>query len=258
MDEAQSTSFLEQVAGDGLDAFRASDLPKPFIKVAQKGNPEIEDRDPSYIEGLKVGNFFNTLTKEVYGASINVIVLYYEPAWLVYGANRGPFKGKYAPGSFKTTGSKYAKDKDEKLKDMEGNTVIESMIFYVINAAKPEDGIALLTLYSSSIKHAQNWVFAITHALLPSGNNAPLYGHVWNLKLEYNSNEDGSWFTIGAGNTTSVTKGLALDKLDNGQVLFDRYIKPSRQLLLDGMVKTDFNQLEDSSGSAASTDLVKY
>ena len=259
MDEVtKNVNFLDQVAGDGLDAIGSNDLPKPFIKIAQKGNPEVDERDPNYVPGLKMGQFFNSLTKEVYGDNINVIILYYEKAWLVYEPNRGSFKGKYPVGAFKTIGNKYAKDKEDKLKDEQGNTVIEAMIFYVLNADKPNDGIAILTLYSSGIKHASNWLFSALHAIMPSGNPAPLYGHVWNLKLEYNTNADGSWFTIGVGNTTAVTKGALLPDLPNGQELFEKYVDPSRKLLLAGGIKTDFAQLENSDRMQIAEDAGKY
>ena len=273
---AINENFLDQLAGDGLDAFKASDLPKPFIKIAQKGTPEVEPRGPEYIEGLEQGMFFNTLTKEVYGDTFNAIVVGYENAWLVYGAQAGDFKGKFPPGAFKTVGSPFAKDKKDKVKandpnfpDIQGCSVVDSMIFYVVNADKPQDGIAVLTLYSGNIKHAQNWVFSIIHAVRINAKGdvvpAPVYGYVWKLTLSYNSKDGNSWFALGVGNKTSIDKDM-IDDGNGGKKpreitadIWNSSVKQARTMITSGMVKADYALLSDETGGASTgTDMTQY
>ena len=256
--------FLDQLAGDGLNAFKASDLPKPFIKIAQKATPEADELSPEYIEGLKQGMFFNTLTKEVYGDTFNAIVIGYKQSWLVYGPALGDFKGEYAPNSFETVGSEFAKDKADKLKDMDGNSVVPSMIFYVVNADKPEDGIAILSLTSGNIKHAQNWAFSIVHAVRANGKPAPIYGYVWKLKLEYNKKNDYTWFALGVENKTTIAK----DMIDDGKGgkkpreitadIWTQFVKPARQFYLEGSIKADYKLLSDETGGSAKPDMNDY
>ena len=273
---AINENFLDQLAGEGLDAFKASDLPKPFIKIAQKNSPEVDQRDPEAIEGLKEGMFFNTLTKEVYGDKLNLIVIGYENAWLVYGDNLGDFKGKYPPAAFRTVGSPFAKEKKDKVKvndpkfpELQGFSVVDSMIFYVVNADKPQDGIAILSLSSGNIKHAQNWAFSIIHAVRTNAKGevvpAPLYGYVWHLELTYNSKNGNSWYALGVGDKTTIEKDM-IDDGNGGKKpreitadIWNGTVKQARQMVIAGTVKADYALLSDETGGASTgTDMTQY
>jgi hypothetical protein len=59
-------------AGLGTEALSSNAFSPPRIKLAQATSPELDA-----VEGLKPGMFYNTLTKEVYGDSVDII-----PCWL--------------------------------------------------------------------------------------------------------------------------------------------------------------------------------
>ena len=69
------SDFLDQFSGQGYEDFTANSYQVPFLKIAQPGSPEVKKQNPSYIEGLEAGQFFNSLTKEVYGSKIKLIPL---------------------------------------------------------------------------------------------------------------------------------------------------------------------------------------
>lgn len=54
---------------------RAQDVALPFLKVAQKMSKQLSQRDPLYIEGLQEGDFFNSVTNEVYRGDTGVLFI---------------------------------------------------------------------------------------------------------------------------------------------------------------------------------------
>lgn len=53
------------------EQFSGSDLEFPQIRVAQTGTPQLNPEKSEYIEKLKVGELFNSLTGEIYGKTID-------------------------------------------------------------------------------------------------------------------------------------------------------------------------------------------
>ena len=52
---------------EGLEGMTKDDIQLPRIGLAQGLSPELDQSKPQYIDGLKNGDFFNNLTKEIYG-----------------------------------------------------------------------------------------------------------------------------------------------------------------------------------------------
>lgn len=64
---AERPAFLPAHDNRGTEHITKDDIQMPRLGLAQALSPEVQEGDPKFIEGLKVGGFFNNLTKEVYG-----------------------------------------------------------------------------------------------------------------------------------------------------------------------------------------------
>lgn len=51
----------------GIEHITKDDVQMPRMALAQGLSPQIQEGDPTYVEGLKVGQMFNSLTSEIYG-----------------------------------------------------------------------------------------------------------------------------------------------------------------------------------------------
>jgi hypothetical protein len=61
---------------DGTEGIQAGDLKIPRLALAQALSPELTESDPKYVDGLKVGDAFNSLTGEVYGKKpLDVVIV---------------------------------------------------------------------------------------------------------------------------------------------------------------------------------------
>ena len=61
----------------GMEQVDQTDLLLPRLGLCQSLSPQRRKSDPAYIEDLKEGELFNTVTKEVYGEELEIIALYF-------------------------------------------------------------------------------------------------------------------------------------------------------------------------------------
>jgi hypothetical protein len=59
----------------GFEDTQQSDVLIPRLALAQALSPQVTDSDPNRIEGLKVGDLFNSVTNQVYGREVHVQLL---------------------------------------------------------------------------------------------------------------------------------------------------------------------------------------
>ena len=69
-----STEVVVDMFEDGAEGavFSSDDLLIPRLQLAQKMSPELDENDAKYIDGIKAGNFFNSVSREIY-TEIDVI-----------------------------------------------------------------------------------------------------------------------------------------------------------------------------------------
>ena len=247
---AQSDAdFLDGISGQGYEGIGKEDRAIPFLKILQSNNPEVNEGDPStYVQGAKPGVFFNTVTKRIYGAEINLIPLKYERVWLCWAPNRGGLRNRVAPNSIHTVGDPFS---EEGMQDDEGNDVSDTMTFYCLVADYIDEGVIVFSLNSSGLRHGKDWNEMIDLNRTPNGKKAAFFGSVWNLKLVSNKNDKGTWYQFGTKSTNaSKVRDITKDE-------FVTSINPGLLLLEAGTAKADYAQLGGPEQGAAGADIGK-
>jgi hypothetical protein len=236
LSDNEQQDFQSELSGQGLDVFGSKDLSIPFIWILQKGSPQVEEQNPAYVPGAKAGSFFNSFTKRVYGPKLEVVPLYYEPVWLIYapgsGNQKGDFKGRRAPGSIEAFGSPY----DEGgMKDIDGNSIVDSMSYYIIIKGEEKNGPVVLSIKSSDLPHGKDWNTAINNTVLANGEKAAFFSSWWELGLEFNQNTKGTWYGLGTKGNTAIDRVRFITKEE-----FLSFVKGNREMILNGQKKADF------------------
>jgi len=80
--ETQLPAHLQSFKGDprGTENIDQKDLLMPRLRIAQKMSHQVDQSDPKYISGLKVGDLFNDLTGDIYGTGpLHFTVIRVEP-----------------------------------------------------------------------------------------------------------------------------------------------------------------------------------
>jgi len=182
------------MAGDDLKGFedvRMDTMAVPFVRIAQKLTPQIEEDNPDQIPGLKEGDFFNTLTKDGYGKTLRCIVLKFEHIYIEWKPNRGGFVGYHDVEN----AERIAVDRTfGAWKTKEGNLLQENYVYMILVDGHESEGPCVLSLSSSMIKAAKEWNRLMVTHVMENGVKARPYYLIWQLTNEKRSNEKGSWF----------------------------------------------------------------
>lgn len=69
-------AFIKTNDTRGTENIGSNDIRPPSLRLAQSGSPEAKRSEAQYIDGLAEGNFFNSLTKQIYGEGpIQVVIV---------------------------------------------------------------------------------------------------------------------------------------------------------------------------------------
>jgi hypothetical protein len=229
----ENVDFLNEYAGQGFENISQEDLKMPFLRILQKGSPQVDPNDTNYIQGAKPGMFYNTVTQKLYSDKIQVVPVRYEKVWLEWKPDRGGLVGRHVPHSIEVDKTDFSKWK------YKGNIIQESLLFYLLVVSHFEDGPMVFALQSTGIKHGKNWNTQIIHTRLPNGKQAPYFSSVWELSSIACSNAKGTWFQI--GDTTTSIKRVRFINIED----LKHFVNPAKEAL--GKSEVDFKQLEDNT-----------
>jgi len=176
---------------EGFEQINTQTMAIPFLRILQQGSPQVKKQDPAYVEGAEEGLFFNTVTKNVYGDTIKVIVLKFERIFIEWRPNRGGFAGYHSPENAERLA---VKKEFGNWKLENGNHLSEAYVYMCLIAGHETEGIAILSLSSSMIKAAREWNNLLVRQTMNDGRRAAPYWLVWEVKTEYRSNDKGSWY----------------------------------------------------------------
>jgi len=69
----------------GTENMDRSDMALPRLGLCQSLSPQRKKQNPKYIPGLEEGQFFNTLTREIYGSTLNIVPLHFYKTRIRFG-----------------------------------------------------------------------------------------------------------------------------------------------------------------------------
>jgi hypothetical protein len=236
---------FEQHAGEGFEKTSSEDLPMPFINVLQTNSHQLDEEDEKYIEGAKVGQFFNIATKELF-SELLVIPVAWEKKEVEWRVNRGGFVAEHLPEE-----APIASREGYKKYSPDGNELVLTVHYYILYFK--EDGTydtGIIPLSSSGLDTHRQWQMAFQKIKMPSKNKRskpfkpPIFAFHWNLTTYSKKNKKGKWKAI-----DFEQKDLVKDEeIINTVISF-------REIVSTGSVKKDYENFdqEDSSDEQVKT-----
>lgn len=206
---AQDVAVLDFVSptdtAAGFEDISMDTMAIPFIQILQKGSPQVNKQKPEYIAGAEAGMFYNSVTKKVYGAAIDVIVLSFQHIYTEWKPNRGGFVARH---TFEE-GERLATDRAVfgKFKTAEGNDLIENYVYFVLVVGHEAEGAAVMSLASSNIGAAKTWNRLMVSTVMPNGKKALPHWLVFHVATVYAENDKGDWFKLDVKGAGYVNKG---------------------------------------------------
>lgn len=205
-------------AGAGLENLSMEEMLTPFVRILQKGSPQVDSADPAYIDEARPGMIFNTATGQLYqgdlnrggeGAGIEVMVCardHHYGAWLPRDQGGG-FRGMFKPTDpiVRQLIAKHGRFKklpwvNEKA---EGVELVETIQFFVQYAGLGDLSDmsaqkAIISFSSTAMPVAQQFLTKNAAWTYRQADNtmkpAPLWSYRWRFGLVPQQNASGSWF----------------------------------------------------------------
>lgn len=200
-DVVLSDGFLD-TEYTGFENVDRDSLVIPFLKIAQKGSPGVEEESPAYIEGLKPGFFYNAATQTVFGEDLNIVLLTYYRSIVKWGTNLGDFQGYISVEQFEKEKSSWKKD-GSNFVDVDGNRIQDTRNFFVVLPDYMDEGIMIYSMYGSGIS-ASKKLLTRTSMLKYNNSRCPLYGAIWKLSTMYINDGKHTWYQIGDRTTLNA------------------------------------------------------
>jgi hypothetical protein len=162
------------------------ELELPFLRVAQKGSPQVDDAKPEYIDGLKPGQYFNTVSSTNYGDTLMVQVHGYFHNYLIWKGEKGngDYGGTLTPEEFREYEKTHnlTRDGGDMVEYVDGEEIrySDTRNFIVSLPEHEEDGIMIYPLSSTGIKAARKWN-TLQQARRINGRPAKRYATIWEI-----------------------------------------------------------------------------
>lgn len=96
----QLPAFMQDMdMGDnrGSEDVGKEDITIPRLEIVQSLSPCRDKNDPAYIEGCEDGDLYNSVTRELYGPSVDILFVMFKKQWLVWKDRKagGGFRGEF-------------------------------------------------------------------------------------------------------------------------------------------------------------------
>ena len=211
---AEDTSFLEDMAGAGLESITANEQAIPYLGLVQPDSEAAAD-------GATPGVWRNSATGEEYGNVVTAIVLAFKTIWNER-EGTAPFRtvGRYEPHGIEVQVQQpKGKGYPKMINPETGNEVQELYVYALLLPEHPEAGILLFNPTVSSMRTCKSWSTMLKSQLLPNGAQAPIFAYQWDMACELvdNPQKKGAKMTrfAKAQKASPITKDL-----------FDSYVQP--------------------------------
>lgn len=249
---AEVPEYLRRAPGEppqGLENLERADMTLPRLALAQALSPQLSESDPKFIDGLQKGMFFNTITRENYGKTVQLVPLLFYKTRILFGPldaggglrcqSQDNLIGIGEPGGtcIKCPESQFGSARNGEGKGTNCNQFFNYAALIVNEGSVTPEGLLVFSLKSSALKVAKDW-----NALIRI-RNLDIFAGVYEIRSVERKNEVGRWYEPviqPAGNVTRETYEAA--KLAYGAVA---------QMNKEGRLRSDVSDLNPEVNDAA-------
>jgi hypothetical protein len=183
----------------------------------------VDEDKPEYIDGLKPGMYFNTVSGQIYGDSLTVQVHGYFPNYTIWKGEKGSgeFNGSMTKDQFRDFEKTATLERDggDMVQTVDGESIryTDTRNFIVFLPEYPEDGIMLYPMSSTGIKAARKWN-TLYNGRRMNGALTKRYATLWDIKTAgfekngYTWKQTSSIKPIGWASTELMTLGKSMEE----------------------------------------------
>lgn len=203
VDPKELAVFNEDLGFSGFEGVEndAESFAIPFLKIVNKMSSIVDQDSDDYDPEAKNGDFYNSVTGEIYGRSFDAIVVYSERVFNEYKPDRKGFVGTHN----KDEGRALIRDKGEYpfINKNTLNELSETQTLILLNANDIEAGVIVFPMASKQLKHAKAFLSKTTMLKMEKIVNgvkklvrAPLFSSIYRFETRLQENEKGKWYQV--------------------------------------------------------------
>lgn len=195
---AEMMDSLSADAGMGSEDASSEDMQVPFMKIGQKLSPELDENDSAHIDGMKVGDFFNNATQQVFpkDKGFDFVPVYFVRKYLEWTPRDagGGFNGEHPAAIMEKTTS------DGKGGNFlsNGNEIVVTGTWF--GFVVHEDGVtidqAVISLAKTQLKKSRKLMTLLRSVVVKHNKkafNPPLFYNRVRVTSVPESNDQGNW-----------------------------------------------------------------
>ena len=195
---AELMDEFEAHANKGMENVDSESIAIPMLKIVERMSTL-----PEEIEGAKPGSIYNTASQEV-AEELTVVPIQHARVFTEWEEDMP--KQEWSVRDGKEAERRLGRDGGV-IHLENGNRLMDTHKFVVL--VVNDDGStepAWISMMSSRIESARNWIYKSNKLILPSGNVAPLYAGQYRLSTRKAEKKGNSWFVW-----TTKSEGLVKD-----------------------------------------------
>lgn len=137
----------------GAENVGTEDLIIPRLEIAQMLSPCIDKQHAGYIEGCQAGDFYNSVTRELYGPKVAVVPVFFKKEYLVWKDRKkgGGFRGAHATHDM----AQARLDEQETPDDYAINETNQQFVLVLREDGTTEQ--AVVSMSRTKLKVSRNW-----------------------------------------------------------------------------------------------------
>lgn len=205
---AEYAELLANDANVGL-AKNAEDYAIPFLVIAQKGSPQVDQNRAEYIDGLTLGMMFNTVTGEIFEdvvigpktpdpKGVLVVPVAYDRKKIEWKDRDKGNGGLVAihPSDYNPKTVRDAKGRDV----LENGNILADTAQHYVLLVDPDSGFfeqAMISMTSTQLKKSRIWNTLMSKVVLQGKNGPftpPTFASLYRLRSVYEDNDKGNWY----------------------------------------------------------------
>ena len=221
--------YLNEVAGQGFENMGTDETAVPRLLIAQALSEVTQNGT------VPAGHFYNSITGEDYGDSVDIIVCHFQKVWVEWKKNNGGYVGTYPIGGLEGVTGDNFKGMEHKDADGNINDVIETWDYLVILPEHKEAGFMIFGSTRGNLKYLKGWNTQMRYLRTPAGKAAPLFSAVWNITTGKDKNKAGNqYYSCNKDGKSSI-----VFKEWVGKETYLEYVAPARQVADQAVMLAD-------------------
>jgi hypothetical protein len=227
----------------------ARDFIMPRITIAQPITPQAQEHKAEYIPGIKVGDFIDMSSSEIFKGHLDFVVSYVAKRYLEWPKQRGVRQIIKDWGNVLPVHPSITRDEKGRMVTAQG-VISETLVFYVLNVTAGGRK-SFIPLASTALKAGKSLMTLMEYdfRLDSNGNRVrvPNYYRLWRATSVPMSNDQGDWFGW------QFVAGKPILEHDPTGVLLEE-AKVFFESCRDGLVQVDTSRLEEHESTGPSAE----